>query len=84
MTQTIEQLFADLCVKHDLTTVNVDFTPSAYKPLCWLSYVHFEGGCASGSAATAHEAIAKAIQEAAVKRADIITVPADIMLETVA
>jgi len=66
---TIEDAFAELCDKHNLTVLNVGVTHNYHDAAhAWTAYVHWNNGCASGYGATASKAIVNAIREADVKR----------------
>lgn len=62
----IEDAFAALCATHNLTHLDVGFSPDTR----WVSYAHWAGrGCAQAFGDTADEAIANAITESHAKRA---------------
>ena len=71
MTTSIEQLFADLCAKHDLTLMSVEYSAESYRK--WSAWGHWNGpsnngiSCASGRGDTPSDAIADML---AVQRAN--------------
>ena len=81
MSQTLETLFADICAKHDLTSISVNFSMGASPSWAWGSYAHWSTVCASGHGSTPQEAMAAAIKSAAEKRAGDVSIPASITME---
>lgn len=88
MTQTLEQLFKDLCATHDLKAISV-----AYNTDCdvigpdygWYCNAHYDDSqVASRSAGNAVEAIRKTIELAQQERAREIRLLADISVELAA
>ena len=84
MNQTLETLFADICAKHDLTTISVSFLQNASPLWAWGSYAHWSTFCASGHGSTPQEAMAAAIKSAAERRAADVSIPASITMEMAA
>lgn len=86
MSQTLDQLFADLCAKHDLTSISVEYCVESNNigpDYGWRSYVHWSGAttCASANGGSASVAIARAVTDAQLKR---VGVPGIIALELAA
>lgn len=81
MPTPIETAFADLCAKHDLTSVSVDFNLKQALESRFGCFVHYEGftkrghGCSSGHGATPQRAIGNALSEAREDRIPHIDVP---------
>lgn len=83
MSQTIETLLADLCAKHDLTSISLGFHTRISEGRQFNAYTHWAhstGLCGSGDGGSASEAIANAIKDAAAIRNRHIDVPAEIVL----
>lgn len=85
VSQTIETIFADLCVKHDLTAISVGYNAKRSEGNEWHAYTHWEnnkGRCGSGGGESASKAVEAAIKDAIGIRSTTVDVPAD--LETAA
>jgi hypothetical protein len=76
-TATIEQAFADLCAKHNLTALSVGITPALSPTHRFCAYAHFgPGRCTQATGETAHLAITFAIERANLERLTATIVPA--------
>lgn len=81
VSQTIEMIFADLCVKHDLIVISVSYNAKCSEGNEWYAYTHWEnnkGRCGSGGGENATKAIEAAIKDAIGIRSTTVDVPADL------
>lgn len=81
-TTTIEKVLADICNKHDLTSISLSFQNGAHEGYEFHSYAHWNGNgsCASGYGTNASEALSSALKKAEVSRSPSIFVPTDITI----
>lgn len=67
MATNLNEAFADLIAKHDMTSLSIGYSPQCSKDYAWTCYVHWDGysnnghACTSESAATAEAAITATI-----------------------
>jgi len=65
---TLEAMFADICDRHEFSSISIQLSRDCSKGYEWHSYAHWNGVCTSGTGATPTAALSGAIASANERR----------------